>query len=759
MSKCFIAVWLLYTLGPVCIAAVDEHESAARAFALKRLQDPNTFSPSPPSDLNPYKGMSQEEIKQLQDKARANGSILRFQLNGLPSLFVSYKNHKKHGPEKAWHETGRIKYEEHYHAGELVNGIYFDQSGTKLGEITDGAGLKVIFPRPSDMQDQALCFIEYKDSKKHGQETVYRNYEKKIKSRERYYKEGKLHGVALGWRSNGTKNSETHYKDGVEHGKSIHWGETGNVSSIYEYKNGDIKDYTRFYGNGQKSVEVLSEEEKRWHPSGQLMLHIVKKDADTVMSGQSFDLLGNENGKVQNGNGRLIEVDISDYRTNSRLLSRLRVYKDGKTYMPGNLPSIVKPSMDYSHESSNIQFKIEFHAGYCPDWQGGTVAVLLPEGCSSDDELKFAVEGSAAKQDIELGTLEVALPQAYEKWTGSILADINGIVKGQKVRYQQVILKNKVKGKKPPIRPLPNRQRKPRAFQASGKWWKTAKGLPHNTGQILPVNAQIVDSWRLLMPDRQVKEWALYRSPAILLMNKGKAEDWEVVRKDFDYRPLGMVVHGADYILVWGTEATDDISKGIPYHVEKSLDGGGTWSKFEIPEVDCLLGIDEENGVMILSGIRIPKEGMPLDKEWFEIKPVIMYSEDGKTFIEQVGSSLFDFGKGEIITRSVAPNGTYKAFITKRRGMDSTSYSLCFMKAQDEIPASIASVPEKSELVWSVDSNILGIKKSDKYVAYYDVDADKSEAVLASSGSRRREKDKESEAAFDLKVRALLGLQ
>ena len=214
MGRCFITVCLLVTFGATCIAETDEYESAAQAFAYKQLQDPNTFSPNPPSDLNPYKDMSQEQINHLKDNARANGSLLYFHLNGVPALFMSNMNHKKHGLEKAWHENGRMKYEEHYHEGELVDGIYFDRSGSKLGEIKEGTGVQVIFPRPSDMQDKALCFIEYKEGKKHGVETVYRNYEKKIKSSEKHYKEGKLHGVSIDWMTNGKKNNEEYYRPG-----------------------------------------------------------------------------------------------------------------------------------------------------------------------------------------------------------------------------------------------------------------------------------------------------------------------------------------------------------------------------------------------------------------------------------------------------------------------------------------------------------------------------------------------------------------
>lgn len=760
-EKChFIVVCLVFvleTMVPACIGAVDEYEAAARAFAYKQLQDPNTFSPSPPSEINPYKEMSQEQIQRIQSRARANGSTLHFHLNGVPALFLSNANGRKHAIGKGWYESGRVKYEEQYNEDMLVDGIYFDKSGLKVGEVKEGTGVKFIFARPYEEQGKMLGFAEYKDGAKHGVEIIYRDYEKRIKSRERHYKEGKRHGKGTEWMSTGQKNSEEHYKDGLKHGKYTNWNRYGKIQHTSEYVNGKTTGtYTYYYETGIKSHESSAKEEKKWFPSGKLMVHTVK-DGGSVMSGQSFDRLGNENGKVVNGNGSLIEVDISNYRSNSRLLSRLRTYKNGKTYMPGNLPSIVNSSMHYSNENSNIEFKIEFRASYCPDWKGGTVTLLLPDGCSTDSKLEFTVDSSAATKDIDLASVEITLPHPYVKWTGSILADIDGIVKGYKVRYQQAIIQHKAEEKKKP-RPRSNRPRKTRAEQTTGRSLKTSKHMPHNAGQLVSVDGKIVDSWRLYMPDLQLKEWALYRSPAMLLMKDGRDEDWKVVRKDFDYRPGGMVVHGADYLLVWGTEATEDISNGIPYHVEKSFDGGKTWSIFEIPKVDFLLSVRKMESIMLISGIRIPKDGIAADMDWYEMKPVMIVSKDGVNFLEQVGSSILDFSRGKIVTKSIAPNGKYKAFISAFDGMDATSYSLSFVKAQDEIPEQIVSVPEISEIVWSADSQILAIKKDDAFIGYYDIKNDIIEDVIAVLHYSRSKRNRDIVLDFDKKIRALLKL-
>ena len=687
-GKCrFIAVCLIFVLGamvPTCIGAVDEYEAAARGFAYKQLQDPNTFSPSPPSDINPYKEMSQEQIENIQSRARRNGSILYFHLNGVPALFMSNVNGKKHALAKAWYESGRVKYEEQYEKDMLV-------------------------------------------------EIIYRDYEKKIKSRERHYKEGKLHGVTTAWMPSGQKNSEEHYKDGLKHGKYTNWNSHGKIQHTSEYVNGKTTGaYTYYYETGIKSHESSTKEEKKWFPSGKLMVHTVKDEDGSVVSGQSFDRLGNQNGKVVNGNGSLIEADTTNHSLLRPLIHHLHIYKhvlkQRFTGMPLGLPSVTKASMDYNH--SDIKFSIKFRIRACPNWEGGTVSILLPDGYSSDSTLQFTVESRNTKEDIGLGSVEITLPHPYVKWTGSILADIDGIVKGYKVRYQQAIVQHKAEKEKAEPRPRSNRPRKPRALQTTGRSLKTSKHMPHNTGQIVPADGKIVDNWKLYMPDRQVKEWAIYRSPAMLLMKDGRGEDWKVVRKDFDYRPGGMVVHGEDYMLVWGTEATEDIGNGIPYHVEKSFDGGKTWSLFEIPKVDFLLSVREMENIMVISGIRIPKDGIAADMDWYEMKPVMIFSKDGVNFVEQVGSSFLDFGRGKTVTKSIAPNGKYKAFISAFHGMDSTSYSLSFVKAQDEIPERIVSVPENSEIVWSADSQILAIKKDDKFVVRYDVKADKTEEQM-----------------------------
>lgn len=761
-GKCrFIVVCLIFVLGamvPACIGAVDEYEAAARAFAYKQLQDPNTFSPSPPSDINPYKEMSQGQIQRIQSRAHVNGSFLLFHLNGVPALFMSNVNGRKHGLEKGWYENGRVKYEEQYNEDMLVDGIYFDKSGSKVGEVKEGTGVKFIFARPYEEQGKMLGFAEYKDGAKHGVEIIYRDYEKKIKSRERHYKDGKLHGVVTAWMSTGQKNSEEHYKDGLKHGKYTNWNRHGKIQHTSEYVNGKTTGtYTYYYETGIKSHESSAKEEKKWFPSGKLMVHTVKDEDGSVVSGQSFDRLDNQNGKVVDGIGSLIEADTTNHSFLRPLIHHLHIYKhvlkQRFTGMPLGLPSVTKASMDYNH--SDIKFSIKFRIRACPNWEGGTVSILLPDGYSSDSTLQFTVESRDTKEDIDLGSVEITLPHPYVKWTGSILADIDGIVKGYKVRYQQAIVQHKAEEKKKP-RPRSNRPRKTRAEQTTGRSLKTSKHMPHNTGQIVPADGKIVDSWRMFMPDRQVKEWALYRSPAMLLMKDGRGEDWKVVRKDFDYRPGGMVVHGGDYMLVWGTEATEDISNGIPYHIEKSLDGGKTWSIFEIPKVDFLLSVREMENITVISGIRIPKDGIAADMDWYEIKPVMIFSKDGVNFVEQVGSSFLDFGRGKIVTKSIAPNGKYKAFISAFDGMDSTSYSLSFVKAQDEIPERIVSVPEKSEIVWSADSQILAIKKDDKFVACYDVKADKTEDIIAALDYSKSKRNRDIALDFDKKVRRII---
>ncbi len=761
MGKCFITVCILIALEaivPTCIAATDEYEATARAFAYKQLQDPNTYSPYPPSDINPYKKMSQEQIEQIQKRAFTKGSTLQFHLNGVPALFTSRARYKRHGLEKAWYDNGRVKYEEHYNHEELLDGIYFDQTGTKLGEVKKGTGIKIIFGRPHEMEGHMLGSAEYKDGKKHGVEMVYRNYEKKIKSRERQYKEGILHGKTTGWNSNGQKNYVEHYKDGVKHGKSINWDQNGNLRYNLEYEDGKTIASTHYYKTGIKSHEQLGNEEKKWFPSGQLMLHTMTDRDKKSISGRSFDLLGNENGKVVNGIGSLIEADTDELRSWKPRIHRLRIYENEWDRRPRSLPTVITESMDYNLGSP--EFDIKFKVRRTPNWGGGTVIILLPDGCSSVDKLQFTIDNTVAEKEIELGSVRITLPQPYEKWAGSIVADINGFLKGYKVRYQHIVLRHEAEEDKKP-RPKSNRLRKPFAFQTSGRFLKTSKDVPHNTGQMVPGEGHIVDKWSLTMPDLKRKAWALYRSPAMLWMKDGRDGDWKKIREDFNYRPLGMLVYGGDFMLIWGTEATEDVSRGIPYYVDKSEAYGKTGSIFEIPKVDYLLGIGEtnsvKNSVIVCRGIRIPKDGIARDIDWYEIKPIMIFSKDGVNFVEQARSGLL-FGGVKIEAKSIAPNGKYKAFISSVRGIDGTSYSLSFVKAQDEIPERIVSLSEKCEIVWSANSQILAIIKDDKFIGYYDVKDDEIEGFFATSGRIQSKKDKVTDSDFDQKVRALLKL-
>jgi antitoxin component YwqK of YwqJK toxin-antitoxin module len=756
MGKCFFTISLLLILGavkPVSMAAMDEYESAARAFAVSQLKDPNTYSPAPPSELNPYKDMSPEQIGRIQAEAMKNGSILTFYPSGLPSMFLSYADHQKQGLEKGWYENGRVKYEEHYHHDELADGIYFDPTGIQLGEVKRGTGIKIVYPKLYEQQSRALGFTAYKNGQKDGVETIYRDYEKKIKSSESHYIEGKLHGIKTLWMSTGQKNSEENYENGVQHGKSICWYENGKPRSIIEYNHDQIVNSTFYYETGLKSREMSNQEENKWFPSGQLMLHTMKDNAGTIVSGQSFDTFGNQNGNVVNGVGSLIEADTGDYK--SSLVSLLYIYKPTFPSISMGLPSIVA-AIDYGPESSSVHLRLTFHVDSNSDWQGGTVTILLPEGCRSDDPLRFTLAEPVTNKEIELGSITITLPQPYEKWNGSILADIEGVVRGCKVRYQPVAARHEVQEE---IKPTLQSKgpRKAKAFQTPGRSMKTSKDMPHHAGGFVPADAQPVDSWRLLTPDRQIKEWALYRSPSILLVKEGQEEDWHVVRSNFNYRPGGMLVRAADFVVVWGTESTADVSKGIPYHVEKSLDGGKTWLPLEIPRVDYLLdmALNDTRDIILVSGIRIGKDGIPAGKEWYETAPIMMFSKDGEHFIEQV-STVGDSGWGEQYVRSAAPNGKYKAFISMSHGIDSTSYSLYFVKAHDEIPQWQQSLPEGCEIVWSSDSRILAIQKGGQIILYYDVEGCKIEEVPGGCDYLQSEKNNKAGLEFDQKVRSLL---
>lgn len=487
----FVGILVVLELtAPFSLAESDDPAIAAKDFVHKHLSDPNTFLLNPPQKMNPYQNMSQQEIHHLRQKTNINGHTLIFYPNGMPRRYASWRNQKLHGLMQDWYPSGVVMTREHYQQGIPMEGLYYNAAGVKLGEIKEGRGLKFIFETSHRDNSWLVATVEYNNGLKDGAEISYRDYQTKQKSHEAYYKEGKRHGVKTTWMSSGQKNSEEHYKHGMKHGKSINWHkngqiqsaseyqdgklvrpgimyhENGQIKSVYEcdqtnriqqlkeyYRNGQIKsisDYNedtsvkaevQYYKDGTKAEQMNDKGHDNWFPSGQLMYSIKKGGRwGKVYSGESFDLLGNPNGKLIDGNGSLIKTFISDVRESSTLT----VYEKGRTKKTIRLPKI-DVGLGYKKGESRIDLKLKFTNSVNGAWEKGRFTVMLPEKCTSDDKLVFDISQLAAGQNIKFSWIDIKIPQKVEEWPGKIIADIEGVIEGHSVKYQQVLYNSKLK--------------------------------------------------------------------------------------------------------------------------------------------------------------------------------------------------------------------------------------------------------------------------------------------------------------------------
>ncbi len=738
--KKVITVAIVLASSATMYAEDGDHAALARGSVAAWLSDKNVFVCNPPADLNPYKDMSREEMQRFQRGAMKDGSLLFLHLNGLPARFESRKDFKEHGLHKTWYQNGRVRSEENYEDGKLITGVYLDKSGAVLGEIEKGTGVKTIFGEPLDESGGSIRgTADYVDGLKHGTEVLYRDHERRLKFSEAQYKEGKLHGVKTSWMSTGEKNLEEHYKDGRPHGKSTCWYKNGQIQSTKEYATGQLSASTMFYENGVKAEETSDESRRRWYPSGQLMLQKTFAKWGKVSSGRSFDSLGSQNGSVTDGTGSLIGGDGASRYGNYQLF----IYEADKTSRSIQLP---RPSASYHFGGTVVNLTLRLEAPHNATWAKGAVSIILPADCKSEGPLQFETADLKSGFSTTLGPVVITLPQPPDKWAGKVLVDVQGLVNGHTVRYQHRVLKQFPKADAPPQPTRPKRKPKPRRTPMSLRWRR--KSAPQVEGRTIPPYSQAVDYWR------QAKTvWVLYKFPPVLLTSRDSGSTWQISRSDFGYRPCGLYVLAEDSILLWGTRPTRDVSKGIAHVVEKSRDGGKSWSPFKIPDVDFLLGISGSETTLIVSAIRIPKNGIPTDKHWFEMPRTTFLSKGGTNFTELVGPSFFDIG--QVHAKSTAPNGRFRAFLSVSSWLD-TSFTLYWASGMDEVPVWAVAPETYGDIVWSANSRILTVRHKGEFVAYVDTMTGESERADFAYERANSEKEKAELAEFDKRVGELM---
>ncbi len=740
-SSWFIFGLGLSLFGSFCGYADETNYTAvAREFTARSLADTNVFVYNPPADLNPYTGMSKESVQGLQKNAMQNGSVLFLYLNGLPAKIESRKSFKEHGFQKTWFPDGRTRSEEYYDNGKLMTGTYLNETGLIMSTISQGNGRKIIYSEPLDRNNERVRgFTDYLSGVKDGLEVHYSNYEKKQKSAEAHYHEGKLHGEMTQWMPTGEKNLEMFFKDGKQSGNSTCWYLNGQIQSRSLYLDGNqVGSWTRYYENGIKAQEVSSNCLAQWYPSGKLMLQKTLGVAGKVITGSSFDALGNQNGSVSNWVGSLIEGEDVDRHGNYRLF----VFEKDRPFQSVMLP---RPRASYNTSSNTAAVTVSF-GSFDKGLDDVTLTLLLPQGSKSQGSLSFVVDHLRSGGSTNLGPTTITLPQPWDQWSGKVLIDVQAVVDGRSVRYQHHLFDDFPKPQEMGVRPRVEKKQAPR--REAPFYIGNNRPGPTVEGKTLPPYDQATDYWRL-----GDVAWVLYKEPALLLISADGGQTWRIARHNFPYRPCGLYVRSGDAVIVWGVKPTVDVSNGITHFVEESKDGCKSWSTFIIPKCSFLLGIGGNDDVMMISAIRIPKEGIPPDKDWFELPRATFLSQDSTNFSEVVGPSLLDIST--IKAKSTAPNQKFRAFLSVSSWLD-TSYSLYMAKSLDEVPVPILNPCSAGEFVWSGNSRILALKSGTHFIAYVDTAANKSGKVSFSSEDGASEKQKEELSALDMVVKDLL---
>lgn len=734
---------LLILSAHFALADSDGNAEALRRYVKAAVVDPTIFVINPPAELRAYEGLSPAELGQRQMKVIQNGSVLSLYPNGIPLKLESRKDFKLHGSSKSWYQDGTLQMKEFYESDRLMEGQYYSTEGTLISEVKGGRGKKLSFDfdegRPAIRSE-----TEYLDGLKHGRETSYRDYAKKQILGETEYLNGQKSGIQRGWMNSGQINYEISYLADKQEGIATYWHENGLIQSLANYRQGMmVGNSSRYRESGQKQEETIREGQKvlmqmNWYPEGAMMaLKIYDPIRQRVKDAVSFSRDGSVTGQVKNGEGRLVVADTDDHMGAERFY--LETYDAEEPQTRKSLP--VWNSSSYSGNGPVVMTSIT--ASDVADFDEIECVIQPPD--ANADAITFR-----CKPGETIRNVKIPLPVNAKDWSGTIYGKTT--VKGSpgSFHFTQIIYSQmqEPSQNEEVSTPTPRRQPLPMYVSESSDEGTEVGNLS------FPPLRKSLGAWT-----SEAGQWVIFSHPAAIIHRKSPQEAW-VVMKEFAERPAGLLMLGNERLLVWSTTATSTPEKGIPYSVEESMDGGKTWKTFKIPQVDFLKNIRFENGVVIISGIRLPKDGLSPGKDWFELPQThFLSSDEGQNFSEMAGMSFLSIGS--VISKSAAPDNIHRAYVSdiSFRG---SSYEIYLADGLDAIPRKILNVSLKPELVWSENSQILALRHGETFFAYYDVAEGRSEnetlITLANENREPLTKKQEDEIRkMDQKIRQMLG--
>lgn len=239
------------------------------------------------------------EAKFCYDKGILQGEGIYFHANGRVSKKVPYHNNAIHGALEIYDEDGTLigttLYEnglkngpssfdgnlqlpakkEEYESGKLLEATYWDFSGEKISEISDGCGFKCIWEKgrlktrheykegvPEGrveiyrVGDVLENVYNLHDGQKHGQEWVYYPPVEKDSSPQPLcyieWVEDEIQGTVRTWYKNGVLESEKEIHKGKKNGLSLCWYQDESLMLMERYENDRLKEGKYF----QKEEEV-----------------------------------------------------------------------------------------------------------------------------------------------------------------------------------------------------------------------------------------------------------------------------------------------------------------------------------------------------------------------------------------------------------------------------------------------------------------------------------------------------------------------
>ena len=182
-----------------------------------------------------------------------HGSILVYDENGSILEKTLFINGLKEGVSCSYWKKNRLRSEETFQKGRLIDGTYFNSIGNLIGQVSRGAGQCVIFNEDHsfdineyqngvpqgevkvfDAQHRLInCYFQ-NEGIKHGKETLFNPLTQKP-SLSIDWVNGKIHGVIRTWYENGRLESQREMSLNRKQGISTAWYQDGNLMLVEKY--------------------------------------------------------------------------------------------------------------------------------------------------------------------------------------------------------------------------------------------------------------------------------------------------------------------------------------------------------------------------------------------------------------------------------------------------------------------------------------------------------------------------------------------